>query len=89
MGNRKLPFSTGHRIQTIINLKVGDVDLDEGYVNVNIQKNTNTRRISIINKLNRILRDYIAFYRCDDEGYPLKMSIYFVIVMESNLRMEV
>ena len=70
-------FSTGHRIQTIINLKVGDIDLDEGYVNVNIQKNTNTRRISIINKLNRILRDYIAFYRCDDEGYPLEDEYLF------------
>ena len=46
-------------------------------MNVNIQKNTNTRRISIINKLNRILRDYIAFYRCDDEGYPLEDEYLF------------
>ncbi|MBR3889839.1 site-specific integrase [bacterium] len=70
-------LSTGHRIQTIINLKVGDVDLDEGYINVNVQKNTNTRRITIINKLNKILKEYIAYYRSDEDGYPLDGEYLF------------
>ncbi len=70
-------FSTGHRIQTIINIKVGDVDLDEGYININVQKNTNTRRISILNKLNKVLREYIANYRCDEDGYPLEDEYLF------------
>lgn len=62
-------LATGNRIQTIINIKVGDVDLDEGYININVQKNGKVNRISLVRKMVIILREYIRRCHTDDEGY--------------------
>ena len=65
-------LGTGSRVQTIINLKVGDIDLDEGYANINIQKNGSVSRIPLVKKLQTILSDYIYDYRSDiDTDEPL------------------
>ena len=61
-------LATGNRIQTIINIKVGDVDLDEGYININTQKNGKVNRISLVRKINIILREYISLYRTDEDN---------------------
>lgn len=63
-------LATGNRIQTIINIKVGDVDLEEGYINVNVQKNGKVNRISLVRKMVIILREYISLYRTDDNNIP-------------------
>lgn len=66
-------LGTGSRVQTIINLKVGDIDLDEGYANINVQKNGSVSRIPLVKKLQAILSDYIYDYRSDiDTDEPLK-----------------
>lgn len=64
-------IATGNRVQSIINIKVGDVDTHEGYVNINTQKTGATTRIPLVRKMCKILDEYIAYYRCDDEGMPL------------------
>jgi integrase/recombinase XerD len=70
-------LATGNRIQTIINIKVGDVDLEDGYININVQKNKKVSRISIISKMTNILREYISLYRTDDEGYTIDDEYLF------------
>ena len=69
--------ATGNRVQTIINLKVGDIDLDEGYININRQKSTKTMRIGLVKKMANILSEYITYYRSDDEGFPLADAYLF------------
>ena len=61
-------LATGNRIQTLINIKVGDVDLEDGYININVQKNKNVSRLSLVSKMVTILREYIQLFRTDDEG---------------------
>ena len=70
-------LSTGHRIQTIIKLKVGDIDFEEGYINVNTQKNKGVNRIGLIRKMAVILKEYITYYRCDEVGEPLYDEVLF------------
>lgn len=70
-------LATGNRVQTIINLKVGDIDLDEGYININRQKSTKTMRIGLVKKMANILSEYITYYRSDDEGFPLVDAYLF------------
>jgi len=64
-------LSTGHRVQTLINIKVGDIDFDEGYININTQKSKKTARIGLIKKLLIILKEYVSYYRTDEDGEPL------------------
>lgn len=70
-------LSTGNRIQTIINIKLADVDLEEGYINCNVQKNKVPTRIPIVKKYKRILKEYISYYRTDEEGNILEDEYLF------------
>ena len=53
-------LSTGNRVQTIRNIKVKDLDLDEGYLRVQVQKSGKTTRIPLPKKYIRVLREYIT-----------------------------
>ena len=64
-------LGTGNRLQTIINLKVGDIDLSAGYVNINVQKNHHTARLGLPSRLVSVLRDFIYDFRSDENGEPL------------------
>jgi len=65
-------LATGNRIGSVAALKVKDVDLQEGYANVNVIKNRQPIRINLISKITTILDEYINAYRCDDKiGEPL------------------
>ena len=70
-------LGTGNRLQTIINLKVGDIELESGYVNINVQKNKHTTRLGLPSRLVGVLRNYIADYRSDENGMPLLNSYLF------------
>ena len=71
-------LATGNRVQTIINLKVKDVDLQDGYININTQKSGKTTRIGLEKKIVRILKEYINEYRCsEDDGLPLLEEYLF------------
>jgi integrase/recombinase XerD len=64
-------LGTGNRAQTILNLKVKDIDIEEGYVNINIQKNRRTSRQGLPTRLVEVLEDFIRDYRSDEDGEPL------------------
>lgn len=73
----KYLLATGNRVQTIVNLKVGDVDLEEGYVNINTQKNKTTMRIGLVKQIVRVLDEYIQEYRTDSNGNKLDDDYLF------------
>ncbi len=64
-------LATGNRVSSVADLRVGDVDLDDGYITVNRQKNGKPTRIPLVKKITRILRCYIEDYRTEVEGVPV------------------
>lgn len=70
-------LSTGNRISSVANLKVGDIDFDDSTINVNVQKNRQPIRITMVDELKNVLREYIYNYRCDEEGYPIENGYLF------------
>lgn len=70
-------LATGNRISSVANLKISDLDFDEGIITVNVQKNRDPSRIAMAEKLKPILIEYIRHYRCDESGIPLNKAYVF------------
>lgn len=64
-------LATGNRVSSVAALKLKDVDLDDGYITVNRQKNGKPTRIPLVKKIIRILRQYIEDYRTEIDGIPV------------------
>ncbi len=64
-------LATGMRVTSAVSLKVGDIDLEEGYANVNVVKNRSPIRISLVKSIIPKLEEYIREWRSDDNGVPL------------------
>lgn len=64
-------LATGNRVSSVADLRIGDVDLDDGYITVNRQKNGKPTRIPLVKKITRILRNYIEDYRTEVDGIPV------------------
>ena len=60
-------LSTGNRLQTVKNLKVGDIDFEDGFININVQKSGKTMRLGLTKKLSKVLQEYIYYYRTDED----------------------
>ena len=58
---------TGNRISSVINLKVGDIDIENMAITVNTQKNRKPTTISLHTKLAKYLIEYIREARIDEE----------------------
>ena len=58
-----LLLATGARENTILNIKIGDVDLDEGYIVFNTTKAHKVVRLALERKMNNLLREYIGHWR--------------------------
>ena len=67
-------LATGNRVSSVADLHIGDVDLDEGYITVNRQKNGKPTRIPLVKKITRILRAYIDDYRTEVNGVPVGLN---------------
>ena len=67
----KYLMATGNRISSILALNVSDIDFEENSITVNVQKNKKPKLMPLHPSLRKILRDYIHYYRCDDDGQPL------------------
>ena len=67
-------LATGNRVSSVADLRIGDVDLDEGYITVNRQKNGKPTRIPLVKKITRILRTYIDDYRTEVNGVPVGLN---------------
>ena len=62
-----LLLATGARVNTILNLRINDVDLDEGYINFNTTKSHKVVRIGLERKLKSVLAEYINYWRKPEE----------------------
>ena len=58
-----LILATGARSNTIVNLRIKDVDLDEGYITFNTTKAHKVARIGLERKIKRELGEYINYWR--------------------------
>lgn len=67
-------LATGNRVSSVADLRIGDVDLDEGYITVNRQKNGKPTRIPLVKKITRILRAYIDDYHTEVNGIPVGLN---------------
>lgn len=64
-------LATGNRVSSVTDLRIKDVDLEDGYITVNRQKNHKPTRIPLVKKITRILRTYIDDYRTEIDGVPV------------------
>lgn len=61
-------LSTGCRVSTLIDVNIGDIDFDEGMLNLNRQKNKNPVRVPMVRKLAKILSEYLYDYLSDQHA---------------------
>ncbi len=61
-----LLLSTGARTNTILNIKIEDVDLNEGYIIYNTTKSHKTVRLGLEKKAKNALAEYISYWRTDE-----------------------
>lgn len=59
--------ATGCRIGSVVGIKMKDLELDDRKVILNIQKNREPKRVSLVSSIVKILREYIKYYRDDAE----------------------
>ena len=64
-------LATGNRLSSIVALNIEDVDLENGYINVNTQKNKRPVAIPLVKQIRRILKEYITLYRNLEEDSDL------------------
>jgi integrase/recombinase XerD len=62
-------LETGNRLNTVLNLKVGDIDLENGMVVLTTTKNRKAQYNPISENLVKILKEYIRMYRLKKDDY--------------------
>lgn len=62
-------LETGNRLNTVLNLKVGDIDLENGMVVLTTTKNRKAQYNPISEHLVKILKEYIRMYRLKKDDY--------------------
>lgn len=60
-----LILNTGARSNTILNIRIEDVDLEEGYINFNTTKTNKVVRLGLERKTKRDLGEWIRYWRYD------------------------
>lgn len=55
-------LSTGCRVSTLIDMKIENINFEEGMLNLNRQKNKNPVQVPMVRKLAKILDDYVFDY---------------------------
>lgn len=67
----KYMLATSNRIGSMLALNVEDIDFEENTITVNTQKNKKPKLMPLLPSLRKILKEYINYYRSDDDGNPL------------------
>lgn len=62
-------LETGNRLNTILNLKVADIDLNNGMVVLNTPKNRSVQFNPISKQLIKVLTEYIRLYKIEKDDY--------------------
>jgi integrase/recombinase XerD len=63
-----LLLATGARTNTILNIRIRDVDLEEGYIVFNTTKANKVVRLGLERKCKSVLQEYILYWRNINEG---------------------
>jgi integrase/recombinase XerD len=63
-----LLLATGARTNTILNIRIRDVDLEEGYIVFNTTKANKVVRLGLERKCKYVLQEYILYWRNINEG---------------------
>jgi len=72
-------LDTGLRTGELVNLKIDDVHMDEGYLKV-MGKGKKERIVPMGNNAQRALQRYLYRFRCRQFDYPFCQSIFFILV---------
>lgn len=70
-------LATGNRVSSVCEILVKDISLEEGYANINRQKNREPIQVPIVSKMRNILKEYIRYYRTDNDGKVLSNEYLF------------
>lgn len=62
-------LETGNRLHTILNLKVADIDLNNGMVVLNTTKNRSVQFNPISKELIKVLTEYLRLYKFEKDDY--------------------
>lgn len=65
-----LILNTGARSNTILNIKICDLDLEEGYINFNTTKSHKIVRLGLEKKVKRDLAEWLDFWRISKGAEP-------------------
>ena len=75
-------LSTGNRISSVANIRIKDLDFQNGYISLTHTKNKQQQIIPMSTQLSSVLQEYLDirggdsddFLFCDEEGQPLGVS---------------
>lgn len=70
-------LATGARNTTLRNIKLEDVNLEEGYINFNTLKSKGINRVALNKKIHRELRQYIAKIKQAEQDYGIEIEYLF------------
>lgn len=62
-------LATGNRISTVLNLKIGDLDFDNGIIQLNKMKNRKAQIVPMASSLAVILKEYLAYRKGEPDDY--------------------
>lgn len=65
-----LMLNTGARRNTLANIKICDVDFNEGYINFNVTKTHKVARLGLDRKTSRALSEFVQFWRIGKGAMP-------------------
>ena len=65
-----LMLNTGARRRTLANIKICDLELEEGYINFNTLKNNKVVRLGLERKTKRDLMEFLKYWRLDKGAEP-------------------
>lgn len=63
-------LSTGARANTVLNIRISDIDFDEGYIAFNTTKAHKVVQIGLSKKLKKELKEYINYWRTGEDVSP-------------------
>jgi integrase/recombinase XerD len=87
-------LGTGNRISSALNIKIGDIDFENGYITLRHTKNRKQQIIPMAESLSNVLKEYLSvrggtvddYLFCNDEGGQAQRSGYISMVRRYNAR---
>ena len=90
-------IATGNRLSTALNIKIGDIDFDNGVIRMSKTKNRRQQIIPLSNSLANVLKDYLEvrggsdddYLFCNQYGEKASERSYQLLVQKYNIKRNV